>query len=401
MNVGFAARKITPPLGTSLAGYGLMPNRRAASVHDDLWVRAAVFDDAAIVVLDIISISSEIVSLARQAIEKRAGLKQALIAATHSHTAPTASFMRQWGDLEPAYIRTLPGIIADAVAEACQKKRPSEVSIGGHRCPGIAVNRVHPDAPVDDEARALFVRTDGKLAGVLANFACHPVCPPMDSTYVSADFPGVFCREIERQTGAFPMFLQGCCGDINPEGFVKGMDYAQKHGLDLAQAVLTAERRPIDGRLRIASATVELPLDVEGARREAEEYLALGKTRKDHEWLTPSTFLRDWAVETLSRPAHATMTAEIQAVSIGDWTLVALPGEIYTFVSTEIRKRRPGAWTLGYANGNVGYIPEPRDYAEGTYAAYMTPKLYGFLTFRPTVGEALIDGAVRVLEKLK
>lgn len=61
IRTGFASRKITPPLGVALAGYGLKPERRAASVHDDLFARAVVFDDgqtpAALVTCDIISLS--------------------------------------------------------------------------------------------------------------------------------------------------------------------------------------------------------------------------------------------------------------------------------------------------------------------------------------------------------
>jgi hypothetical protein len=397
-HVGFASKKITPPLGTSLAGYGLQPNRRATGVSDDLYARAVVFDDAAIVVCDIISISKDIVAAARAQIERKAKITTALIAATHSHTAPTASFMRQWGDLEPPYVRSLPDLISDVVAEAALNRKESELLFGTAPCPGVAVNRVHKDGPIDHEVRTLQVK-----GGTLVNFACHPTTYHYNSTCLSADFPGVMCRHIERETGGFAMFLQGCCGDINPEGFWKGPDYVQRHGTDLAKAALGSKGTPVTGPVRAASTVVHLPIDWEGARQEATDYLMHRNVRKDHEWLLASDFMREWSVETLAWPKQETLATEVQAIAVGDAVFVGLPGEIYTFVSQAIRKRSPFAhtWTLGYANDNIGYVPEPRDYQEGTYAAYMTPKLYGFLTFRPNVGEVLIGATHELLSRLR
>lgn len=130
------------------------------------------------------------------------------------------------------------------------------------------------------------------------------------------------------------------------------------------------------------------------------------RVRKGHQGLAQSTILREWACETLSLLAASppeTLPAEVQALAVGEVVFVGLPGEIGTFVSLEIQERSPFAhtWTLGFANDNIGYIVEPREYPAETYGAVMTPKLYGFFPFRPEAGRILTDTACDLVAGLR
>ena len=138
--LGAAAVPINPPLGIALAGY--YHERGNEGVLDDIFAKATVFDDgqtrAAIVVCDLISMPRWIVAEARQIIESQTGIPgtNVIIAATHTHTAP--ALFREWsrddsdGAAKPIsknYSRSLPKLIAEAVAAANEKRQPVRVSV--------------------------------------------------------------------------------------------------------------------------------------------------------------------------------------------------------------------------------------------------------------------------------
>src|SRR3954447_6814515 len=92
LRVGAAAVVITPPPGTPMAGY--YSARAAEGVHDDLHAKAIVLErdgqKAALVALDLISTTRDLVEEARHAIEATTGLRgdTVMISATHAHTGP-------------------------------------------------------------------------------------------------------------------------------------------------------------------------------------------------------------------------------------------------------------------------------------------------------------------------
>src|SRR4051794_30430162 len=123
--VGFAKKVITPPMGVALAGYGLRPERVAGAVLDDLYARALILDDGArrgaLVSLDVIAIDSGIVGFIRRRVAEQTQLpaENILISATHTHSAPAAAFYRQWGKMDPNYVRNVvENNVVDAIVEA-------------------------------------------------------------------------------------------------------------------------------------------------------------------------------------------------------------------------------------------------------------------------------------------
>ena len=92
IRVGTAVVKITPPLGTPLAGYYHV--RGSEGVLDDICARAVVLDDgktqAAMVTCDLIGLSRSVVLEARRIIAQETGIpdQNVMISATHTHTAP-------------------------------------------------------------------------------------------------------------------------------------------------------------------------------------------------------------------------------------------------------------------------------------------------------------------------
>jgi len=429
LKAGFAKALINPPLDGSvaLAGYGMQPERTAQAVLDDLCVRVLALDDgyrkAVLVSVDTILISASLALNIRKRIEKEAGLPAGaiLISATHTHSAPATDFLRHWGALSPAYNLQIERATGDAIQAALRDLQPAAIGIGEAQVEGLAFNRVRQAGPVDHTLRILGIRSaESKQLRIAAgNFACHPVHMPTDSRFVSADFPGRFVRDLERdRPGCQALFLQGAPGDINPTGVFGGVDAAQNTGRALAESARSVlEGLPFssDGEISFHQAECDLPLDWATARKEASDYLFKGLVRETHRGIAQGGLMREWAVETLGLAAAnppETLRCEVHALRCGDAAFVGLPGEMYTFIAQKIRTAShfKHTWVLGYANGSVGYVTDPGDYDEkaelsqgaggGSYAATLAPKIFGLPQFKPHTWEAVVDAATRALKAL-
>lgn len=418
LKIGFAKRSIAPPIGTGLAGYCFKPERTVQSVLDEMCSRAIVFDDgerkAALVSADTCLIANDGINSMRRRIQEDTGIPAdaVLIAATHSHSAPTAAYLRHWGALSPAYADLLHNRTLEAVKEAAQKTAPVCVGSGQTQVTGLAFNRVRKDGPLDQTLRVLAARAEGSKSPALAlmHYGMHPVMMPTDSRYASADFPGRAVRDVERCfKDSNAAFIQGTCGDIDPLRHFEGVDAVQ----DAGRAMAEATRQVVEGLNYEQSATIstaqvdcDLPLDWEDARREATEFLFQGKIRKHHDGLARSVFMREWANEilgVLGANPPAAWRCPVQALRIGKAALVAIPGEVYTLIGEAIRAKSPfeDTWVVGYANGSVGYLTDPRDYEQQTYGAVMTPKILGYPPFKAHAWEVVVESSLKALNQLK
>ena len=87
---------------------------------------------------------------------------------------------------------------------------------------------------------------------------------------------------------------------------------------------------------------------------------------------------------------------EVQAFGVGEGIFLGLPGEPFVSFGTEIRARSGSRRMLiaALANefGAVSYIAEREAFEQGGYETAFTP-------VGPDGGEALVDGAVELLER--
>ncbi len=237
---------------------------------------------------------------------------------------------------------------------------------------------------------------------LLFNYACHPVVLGSDNRWVSADFPGVACSALERVYGGdfVALFLQGCCGDLNPvrRGNFEIAEWAGR--IVAAEVLRAAEKVPGASpwaSLKALAKKVDLPLAPLPPREEVEALLESGV-----EWI------RDWAKEALQvlergKPQKGSVKAELQAFRLTEEVaLVALPGEIFCALGLAIKRDSPFSHTMtvGYANGCVGYIPTREAFEEGGYEPAQAFCLYGLQPFDPSVGERLTEEAVKLLREL-
>ena len=94
-------------------------------------------------------------------------------------------------------------------------------------------------------------------------------------------------------------------------------------------------------------------------------------------------------------PMH--VTVPLQAISMGNVTIVAIPGEVFCEIGLAIKEMsKSDIMVVGYANGNIGYIPTAEAYREGGYEVEHAFKRYGLKMIGPK-SEEIILGAARSL----
>lgn len=364
LRAGVAKVDITPREtdGVMVTGH----RRKVFGVRDPLRAGVLVLDDgdtkAAIVTLDTIGAWDEMVKLARQRIEKLAGIPAAniMVAASHNHSGPAFDAESKWG-------QELVGKLGAVALQATENLRSVTIGYGEDQIGfninrrkvinGRAVVRLNPEGPNDRRVKVLRF-DDGRTLTPLA-VVMHAVCHPCFFTWgdkgsqphpngypkMSADFPGEAQTFVEMcygdQTSA--LFLQGCAGDIRPN--LPGHPYRCADEADIQWA----------GR-DLGSAVVRT--------------LARGVTREQLRE-RPSYYAIRVASSIVSLPGkEGRLDAELQAMKIGPYLLLTMPGEPmveYGFKLEKAISDRAIPIIVGYANGNLGYIATSDAYEVGGY----------------------------------
>lgn len=434
MLVGSAKVDITPPLGASLAGY--FHDRRARGVYDPLYAKALVAggdDDAvAILALDLIGLRRAEVEATRRRAQQLCGIRpeRIMVASTHTHLGPvTIHLFQSPCDLD--WLATVSEGGARAIAQAWAARRDCEFAIATGCVETISFNRrcwmksgvvetnpgrlnpdiVRPAGPIDPEVGVLIWGESVRPQIVLVNFACHP--DTIGGDVISADYPAYMATNLRAALGDVEvLFINGAFGDINHVDLRdahprSGIEQAQWMGEALAAEVLRAlaSAGAVGATfIRSRSETVaerHRLLDV-ALRPLAEEVLAAARREME---AAPSTGSLNAAqmyareVLLLAQSPHPTVTAEVQALRIGDAAFVGLPGE--PFVELGLRLKRaspfPHTYIAGLANGCEGYLPTRAAFDEGGYEVRTarSSKLH------PDAGDIMVAAGADLLAALR
>ena len=436
LNIGVAAVRITPPLGTPMAGYYYV--RGAEGVHDNLYAKTLVVEkdgtSIAIVSCDLIEISAELAAEIRLLAEASTGIPAGhiMISATHSHTGPVIlSPANMYGtdekvrDLLADYMKELPGLVAESIIQANDGIQPARLSFGMGYEETISFNRrffmtdgtvgwnpgklnpkiIKPAGPIDPEVGVLYAESaDGKPLSTYVNFALH-----LDITgglEISADMPYTLSNILGGLKGEdmVTLFGQGCCGNINhinvksgePQ---KGHAEAERIGTVLAGEVIKTYTRleslEVDV-IRARSEIVELPLavfsedELEAAREITQKF---GERNAAPFMDMVNAFKIVDVAERKGKPIEA----EVQVFTLGDdFAIVSLPGEVFVELGTYIKERSPypATMVLELTNGSVDYIPDRKAFVEGNYEAVSA-------RCAPGSGELLVERVLEILNEMK
>ena len=420
----------TPPMGIELAGFHRPPGqeRRIEGIRQPTAVRAIVLrygaTKVALVSLDILGVDSAMVQRVQRRVAKRIGVPatNVRLCATHTHSMPAFLFLRQWGAIPKAYMAAVETKAVDAAAMAHADLAPASLFVGKARVDHGNSNRTVQVAKTDaqfteastDQERWLdtllhvlhFERTGGKHNLLWYHFSAHPVC--FADAMAGPDWPGLVGQRVRESLRVTPSFLQGHAGDVNA-GSDPNKPVWRGDAEFTANAVHTAIEQAVNRAARVSVDTLRsqtgpcgMPLDVERFRGWLAAYRQDASKCNRGTWVD-ARFAKAWFAANANRAAARTeLPVPVTAMRIGSVGLVFHPGELFSYYGLAMRHRSPLPNTLvvGYADGLIGYLPDPHSYEAKEYAAIVVPKILDLPPFRPTAARVLTAEVERRLNQL-
>jgi hypothetical protein len=413
LRVGYGERTVTPPLGVDLCGYGFYLGRRAESVLDDLKARAVLLESGGrrlvLVGCDVIGFTVEDADALRARIGASLGLPgtHVLLAATHTHCGPATMPLPGLGDMDAAYMGRLRTLVVEAAEEAAAAAGPAEFSYALEAIEPLGFNRRKMDfRGIDPVLKAAIFRTPGRKIYLL-NYACHAVVFGRRS-HVSADWPGAVVRAVE-EAGDRAVVFQGYCGDIDPVLQLNRWGEGTADDLrDIADLVLRrlrkAERYAVaEEAPRLASVERRIGVALSVCDKRAIERQAASFARTYKQFPGAARFAADWKERALAaapaaRKSPFVPNVPVQALAIGRLKIAALPGEFFCAIGMKLGRTEGPLMPVGYANGNIGYIPLDKDFRDAAdYACTCAPMFYRVFPFKPGVERTFLREARKAL----
>lgn len=408
IKAGFAERDITPEIGMREAH--AVARHVFKSFRDPCKVRVAVFDDGkrkvALIGLDTLMVPRAVVLEARAAIAKTCGIapEAVMIGASHSHSSgPVGIVMPGQFDRAPEdmrrlayeessladtkYLQRLTQEIIEGTRIADANRVPATLGFGFGHEDKVSFNRrlrmkngqswSHPGAmnpdivdyagPIDPQVGVLGAWDgEGKLLGVVVNFACHGTTNPGG---ISANWPGYTEKIIQGalDSRAPMVFFAGASGDVTqvdnlspdvrpvPEAWLRLV--GGRVGAEAVKVLLAMARASgatLDARQKIWKIKRRVPTPERVAQ--ARQIVAADKPARD---LTEWTFARETLLLDYIISVEPAVEVEVQAVQVGPAVFVSDPAEYFVQYGLDIKAGSPFPFTfpVSLANGCVGYVP--------------------------------------------
>ena len=422
---GFAARKITPSLGVTMAGYAAREGG-AIGIHDDLYTHAMVLRAGskwvAIISMDLVEIPDDLASKIREAVGTKTDIpsEAILVGATHTHSGPLVS--SGFGETgNAAIVDRIAEITVMTVLEALDGLHPVRIKVGSVKVPDIGKNRRSLEPSPDPELNFIGFYFGNRLAGCLVNFPLHATVLGAENRQYTADYPGYLRRTIQaKHPLCHTLFLNGAAGNINIgysadasalgevfdfRTFEKAAEVGQRLGtavLDGLDAADWVDNAGIEAReLGVALPLKNLPSVAGLGQQIAQKTQAMDKLQAMDAWEELGKIevskiylecLRDSMLHHEIK-GQQQVVMPLQALQIGSAILVAIPGELFVELGLAIRQSRGDyrIFLVGYANGAWGYLPNQDAFAQGGYEVETS-------IFNEKMEEALVQGAAELVK---
>jgi hypothetical protein len=429
LEVGVAARDVTPELPIRLAGYAGR-SRPADKVDLALRARAMALRNPSgerfvFVALDNCEVSHAFMEPVLRELADTLHLERGAVAvvSSHTHSAPALSQTLIGMPLAPAedqeaigkYSRSLQARLVEVVGAALGDLRPALLEYGAGRATFAMNRRVfhgdkvelgeNPDGPVDWDVPVLRVKaTNGATRAILFGYACHGTSvQAADDWYtVSGDYMAYACQLLEaHQPGVAALYVTGMGGDSNPSPRGQLLN-AKRHGLELAGAVIGVLDRPmrrVGGGFKLAYEEVDLPLAEPPTRQQLEE----DSRSQDSAMRQRAELYLKWLDG--GQPLPRSLKLPLAALRLGDdLTFVLMGGEVVVDYSRRLKRllAEDHPWMVGYAYEVPCYIPSARLLKEGGYEAESSLPYYGLYgPFRTSIEDLLVNRAAAMVAGLR
>ena len=356
---GWAARSITPPVGTPLAGYGDRMGKPSTGVLDEIFVKALAVSDgvdtAIIVGADMLIIPENVADMVRIRVSQQSPLtaNEILFNASHNHCGPGgfAPGIASWifnGPYNPKIPEFLSRAFTEAIVEAYQSLEPAKVAYGGLDVPEHIRNRTRKGGPVDSELSYMLVEQKDSDRCIVVSYSAHPTIIDSDNMQFTGEYPGFLMRRITEKTGAAAIYLGGSVGSMScraPEG-ADSFERCRKMGKALADNLLDAIAEAPNFEDKVDVASIGIPIQLPPFQLRLSEHFRLSR------FMFPILGIDNdgW----------------MHAVRIGDIALVGTPadycGEISADLKIRMKNRLGDLWVLSFNGDYVGYISPDKYY---------------------------------------
>ncbi len=346
LSVGFAKTDITPRWDGErpvyLAGY--LPGRQAEGVHDPLAARGVVLQQGdrklAFVSVDLIGLQLETVDRIRKELKD---YDHVTVASTHNHSGPDVigiwgkSFLRRGVDDE--YIRKVVRSVIECVRLA-EKKLEHVRGRFGTADDDKLVHDSRLPIVVDPTIRVLeFTRVaDGKPAGLLVQWSCHPESLRSSNRQLTADFPAAVVATLEKRRRCPVVYFSGAVGglmapphqlQVGDRTLQRGTwEFCRAYGERVAELALQAVRQatPLSlTPLRFRAEKILIP--VRNPWYRAARLTGVVR-RKSYAW-TGDPLERGRPMKLVHATRIGAIESEVGYWQLGELGLAMIPGELY------------------------------------------------------------------------
>lgn len=389
-------------------------------IDDPLRSRCVALSDGkqtlAIAVVDSCMIPTDVCDAIKNRVAESAKIQpeQILIAATHTHSAPSVMDFCLGTRKDEAYTAQLIDQVSQGIVAAVSDLRPArigwsvveapdhthcrrwlkhpaafgtdpfgQVTVRAMMHPGYQnPEYTGPAGPVDTQLSLVSIQTaDRQPLCLLANYSMHYFGA---GEGFSADYFGEFAGLVEAKlqpnvaTQSSRPFLaimsQGTSGDLH------WMDYSQPPRADFSSkqyaeglasiALKSMESIEFRNSVKLETAQTRLKLSrrlpsEERLKWARELNLARGERR-------PKDLPEVYAEQAVWLHENPTAEVPLQAIRIGDLAIAALPNEVFGITGLKLKAQSPlqPLVVMELANGAEGYIPPPEQHALGGYTTW-------------------------------
>jgi len=366
---------------------------------------------------DVLALTRDILDDAARKIEVEFGipLNNILIAATHTHHAPTTVSVHGYKREEEFCKRVKDAILASVErAEENLVKNGEDnmyfwlgiestigqnsrllLSDGTIYWVGPRDDALRPTGPVDPELPVIaFKGKEGNLKALIFNHSTHNIGSRKPFS-CSPGFYGLAAQELEGEVGGTVIFLPGAFGSthnltLSTDEMIHRLKSAIKEALSLARLMevqdIISVKQEFDYRIRRFNEEEEDIAVSQYCMKRANNPEAIievfRKMRRD-----------------LSKFQGEKRRSWLQVMLLGDIALIGVPGELFTKLGLLIKRLSPFRYTyvVSLANDYIGYIPDNEAFKLGGYQTWT-----GFHSYvERGTGEYIVEKSIEILSSLR